>query len=387
MHKPSTCLILSAVVVASLVSAPSSLAQSTTTSPPGYETTAGSSTCIYLGRYSDGRFQMADGELKGKAMAISRIDFRMDNRNHTTATGMGKSWTRVILDMSETSVAEMSLTWDKNNLTTPSRVFDARMTWPTVTGRPSSTPWGHVAFPFKNVWVYTGKNDMLADYQFHGGTLANSARWTGSNTSYYYMDGIPNQDYISGSGTYMPTSANNCNDSALSSTTGAYTYGYATAFHEWYTTYTYRDKLRLYWYSYYTAPDKPVVLALGIGNGNTAGFDMGANCHRLYLDTSKPYVLTTSTTQNTTSAYSNPNQIIIPWLNTWQGLRFHVQGAWADSKTGAFSLTRARSLVVPGYPTSPLKKRTLFHYNATLGYGLGPYSAYTALSLPLFTFR
>jgi len=363
------------------------LAQSTTTSPPGHLTTAGSGYSIYLGRYADGRYQVADGELRGKVLTMSQIDFRLDNRSHTTTTATGHSWTRVTLDMSDTDVASMSVTYDDNILSTPTRVFDNNMTWPTVTGRPSSTPWGHVAFPFTRTWVYTGRADMLTDFRFSGGTLANRRAWTGSSNAYYYFDGIPNQDAISGSGTYMPTASSSCNDSAITTTSGAYTYGYATAFHEWYTTYTYRDKLRLYWYSYNTAPGKPVIHVFGLGNGNTAGFNMGARCHSLYLDTSKPYLLTSRTANEATNAYSGANQIIIPWEKTWQGLTFHVQGAWADSKTSLFSLTRARSFVVPGYPTALLKKRFLFHYLPASATGIGPYTTRTALPLPRITYK
>lgn len=363
------------------------LAQSTITSPPGYVSTAGNNTSYYLGRYADGRYQMADGELRGRVLSMSQIDFRLDSRSHTTATAAGRSWSRVTLDMSDTDVAEMSLSWDENNLSTPTRVFDSSMNWPAVTGQPSSTPWGHVAFAFARTWVYTGQKDMLADYQFRGGTLENSALWTGSSNSYYYLDGMTSEDVTTGSGTYMPTSANTCNDSAMTVSTGAYAIGIANAFHAYYSTYTYRDKLRLYWYSYYTAPDKPVVHALGLGSGNAAGFDMGARCQRLHLDATKPFVLTTHKTDTSGSGYSGVTEIIIPWLNTWQGLTFHVQGAWADSSSGLFSLTRARSFVVPAYPTATLKKRMLFHYNLEVSTGIGPYSTYVALTLPRITYR
>jgi len=363
------------------------LAQSTITSPPGYLTTAGSNVSVYLGRYADGRYQVADGELRGKALTMSQIDFRLDNRSHTTATASGRSWSRVTLDMSDTDVAAMSVTYDDNTLSTPTRVFDNKMTWPTVTGRPGSTPWGHVAFPFTRAWVYTGKHDMLTDFRFAGGTLANSRAWTGSSAVAYYFDGIPNQDARSGGGAYMPPAANNCNDSALTATTGAYAYGIAHVFHLYHTTYTYRDKLRLYWYSYYTAPGKPVVHAFGLGSGNTAGFNMGARCHRLYLDTSQPFLLIPRTADETTTAYSGATQILIPWEKTWQGITFHLQGAWADSSTSAFSLTRARSFSVPAYPTAILKKRFLFHYLPARTTGVGPYSTYTALPLPRITYK
>ena len=364
------------------------LAQGTTTSPAGFLTTAGNSYGYYLGRYSDGRYQVADGELRGKSLAMTRIDFRLDpNRSYGTTTGMGRTWSRVTLDMCDTDVAEMTNIWEDNILSTQTRVFDGPMTWATASTRPISTPWGHVAFPFKAMWVYTGKNDMLAEYGFSRGTLANSARWVGSHSSLYYLDNVLNRDSVTGSGSYMPTASSTCNDSAISSTSGAYTYGYATTFHVNYTTYTYKDKLRLYWYSYYTAPSKPVIHAFGLGAGNRAGIDIGAQCHRLYLDASKPFVLTTRMTAESTNSFSGANQVIIPWESVWQGRTFHVQGAWMDSATNRFSLTRARSFVVPGYPNAILKKRTLFHYIPLNGTGIGPYSTTTSLTLPRITYR
>lgn len=364
------------------------LAQGTTTSPAGYLTTAGNSYSYYLGRYASGRYQMGDGELKGKPLAITRIDFRLDpGRTYGIGHGMGRTWSRVTLAMSDTDVGEMTNDWGDNILSTPTRVFDGKMTWATVSGRPSSTPWGHVSFPFTSAWVYTGKNDMLADYVFTHGRLANSGAWAGSASRFYYFDNLLNRDFVLGPGSYMPTASNTCNDSAITRTVGAYTYGHATAFHVNHSTYTYRDKLRLYWFSYYTAPAKPVVHAFGVGPGNSTGINIGARCHRLYLDTSKPFLLITRTTAESTTAYSGANQIIIPWENVWQGRRFHVQGAWTDSSTGLFSLTRARSFVVPAYPTETLKKRTLFTYLPLNTIGVGPYSTTTSLTLPRLTHR
>ena len=191
------------------------LAQSTATSPTGWTTTAGDRFPNYLGRYATGRYQVGDGELKGKAIVISQIDLRLDNRTYGTTTGMGRTFKRATLDMSETNINEMTGNWDKNMLRTPTRVFDSSMTWASQNGRPTSTPWGHVSFPFKSAWTYSGQNGMLRDYTFTGGTLTNGdTRWTGNRSSLYYFDGVYNQDFLTGPGTYMPTSGNTCNDSA-----------------------------------------------------------------------------------------------------------------------------------------------------------------------------
>ncbi len=190
-----------------------------------------------------------------------------------------------------------------------------------------------------------------------------------------------------GTGTYMPVSDGGCNDSAITLTTGARAYGVATTYHVNYSTRAYRDKLRLQWYSYYTAPGKPVFQAVGLGAGNTAGLDIGARCNRLYLDATKPFLLLSKTAQNTAQAYSGPTEIITPWENRFAGIALHVQAAWADSRSGLFSLTRARSFVLPGYPTRALKKRMAYRYTPELGNAIGPVAWSSSLPLPRLTHK
>jgi hypothetical protein len=363
------------------------LAQNTTTSPIGLETAGGDHFSYWMGRYADGRFQVGDGELRNKALTITQIDFRIDNRSYGPTTGTSRTWTRVTVDMSETEVERLSQNWVLNATSTPTRVFDSRMTWATINGRPTFQPWGQISFPFKTAWFYSGKTDMLRDYWFRGGTLANAAPWSGSTSALYYLDGVTNPDSTTGTGSYMPAADSRCNDSAVTLATGAYAYGVANTYNVNYSTNTYRDKLRVRWYSYYTAPDKPVFQVVGVGVGNTAGVEIGARCNRLYVDLSKPYLLLSKTAQNTAEAYSGPTEIITPWETRLQGLAFHVQAAWADSRSGLFSLTRARSFVVPGYPTQPLKKRMAFRYSPESGNAIGPIAWSASLPLPRLTHK
>jgi len=363
------------------------LAQNTTTSPIGLELTNGNYFSYYFGRYAEGRYQVADGELRNKALSITQIDFRLDARSYGTTTGTSRTWTRVTVDISEADVERLSQNWVLNATSTPTRVFDSRMTWATVNGRPTSQPWGHISFPFKTAWFYSGKTDMLRDYWFRGGTLANAVRWSGSASALYYLDGVTNPDSTTGSGTYMPVADTRCNDSAVTLTTGALAYGSANVYNVNYSTNTYRDKLRVRWYSYYTAPQKPVLQVIGVGVGNTVGLEIGARCNRLHVDLSKPYLLLSKTTQNTAQASSGTTEIITPWESRLQGLAFHTQAAWADSQSGLFSLTRARSFVVPGYPTQPLKKRMAFRYDPESGNAIGPVAWSSSLPLPRLTHK
>ena len=171
-------------------------AQGAITSPAGGLTIEGQHYAYYLGRYADARYQFADGENKGKASAITEVRYRLDNRAHTTSTAMGRSWSNVTLQMSEMANFEtMSNTWSQNISGTQTTVFSAKADWDSQTGTPMIKPdiWGgmkgKLRFPFTKPWVYTGKSDMLLDYAFTGGTLANASTWSGSTSRYYYLDG------------------------------------------------------------------------------------------------------------------------------------------------------------------------------------------------------
>ena len=75
--------------------------------------------------------------------------------------------------------ASRSTTFSKNFLTTPVQVFSASVTWPKISGNPTTNPatfTSTYAFPFKSPWPYSGQNDAGLDYQFSGGTMANNAR-------------------------------------------------------------------------------------------------------------------------------------------------------------------------------------------------------------------
>ena len=98
------------------------LGQGTVTSPKGYVTAEGGRFSYYFGRYAEGRYQVGDGELRNKALAITQIDFRLDNRGYASTTGTGRTWNRVTVDMSETDVELLSQNWILNATSTPTGV-------------------------------------------------------------------------------------------------------------------------------------------------------------------------------------------------------------------------------------------------------------------------
>ncbi len=361
------------------------------TTPPGGLTQEGAQYGYILGRYQNMRMQQADDMHRNKATVINEIAFRQDNRNHTSFTAMGRTWSSVKLNMSEqTNFSTMSRTFATNVGASATTVFNNQWTWPTQVGTPLLKPdiWGglkgQLRVPFTKPWIYTGKNSILADYTFNNGKLANGyTLWTGTRASSYYMD----SEYINtfskrGGIERVPAFAQipKCNDSAITTTTGAYTYGYSYTYGAISSTITLRNKLLLYHYSYYTAPNAPVIHALGLG-GSKTGVNLGANCNPLYVDLSKLTILMTfktlPTVNNRPIGNSGTMGWLVPWAKGLANLDLWIQAAWLDSKTKAFSLTSATHVTLPnGLPPSKLPAyKSLYRYDTTSTTGFGPYTS------------
>lgn len=372
------------------------LAQGVTT-PQGGLTLEGTQYAYYLGRYADGRFQFVDGEhTGGKAFVITEIGYRLDNRSHTTSTAMGRSWSNVTLNMSETSKYDtLGATFASNITSTPQLVFNNKADWDSQIGAPLLKPdiWGglrgKLRFPFTAPWTYTAKSDMLLDYSFTGGALLNGAPWSGSSAWSYYLDGENvSTSSMSGLSERPVTRANPpCNDASVTYTSignNAYVYANAYTYGANSSTITQRNKLLVSHYSYYTAPNAPVVHVLGIGS-QTLGIDAAARCNKLHVNMNLPYfMIPMRTIKGNTSNYSGSMGYLVPWEAAMSRFQMHMQAAWVDSVTGAFSLTEPVNLRLPvSLPPSQLPRRKLAYgyTGATSNYVTSslyaqPYTAY-----------
>ena len=364
-------------------------AQGSITTPPGGLKTEGASRGSSFGRYANARHQNIDNVHKGKAYTITEVAFRLDNWNHSRFTAMGRTWSNVKLNVAETDFSKATNSWAANvGTATPSTVYNTKADWPTQTGFPIIKPdvWGGLAaklrFPFSKPWVYTGKNAMLLDYTFSGGSMANNAAWgtttTGSSPSFsYYLDSEYQSTYSKSSSiTRLPATRINCNDSAMTRTTGAYLYAYGTTYGPESSTITYRNKLVFQHYSYYTAPKATVIHALGLA-GTTAGVNVGAKCNKLYVDLSKPNILMPFRTLNNTSGQSGTMGWLLPWNSAFANATVYMQGAWSDSQSKQLALTQAIQVTLPnGVPAAELPEFTsVYRYDTTSTTGFGPYRA------------
>ncbi|MHC4513834.1 MAG: hypothetical protein ACYS5W_09065, partial [Planctomycetota bacterium] len=197
----------------------------------------------------------------------------------------------------------------------------------------------------------------------------------GSTAGNYYCDRQSGGTSAYGGGTYVPSSRPPCNDSAITTTTGAYMYGYCYVYSTAYSTTSYRDKVRVYNYSYYTAPGANVAAAFS-PFPNPAGVNIGAICNKLYFDASKPFHLIMRPAANSSSANTSSHattNLLFPWNPVYAGVPIMMQSAWDDSKTKYFSLTAGRSFTIPSYPT-PLTWKYVYKLSTSTTLS-GPFTA------------
>ncbi|MHC4078560.1 MAG: hypothetical protein ACYST0_09005, partial [Planctomycetota bacterium] len=357
------------------------MAQTQMSSPDGNLTKEGSSFCRYFGPYAGGRQQFATGDLEGKSVMLTETAYRLDNRDHTLDTTMGRQWTNVRLMASECGIdainVKLTSEWAKNSVTTPVEVFSGAVEWPTQVGYPSASSsvpaaWGgrknRLRFPFKAPWSYTGKGGILLDYAFSGGELSDpNLPWGGASYKSYYLDSASVATSFSGALTYF---GGTCMDSAQTRT--AYTSVSVATYALNHPTATNRGKLSFSYFSGYTAPSAPVIGVLAAG-GNTAGVDLGA-CNKLYLDLTKPSLYTVAKAGSGSAFYFGPTTLVA-WKAGFAGKEIWGQTAWSDSKTAAFTLTRARRGIIPSGLPPTIKRGMVWHYDKSQVSGFDPTDA------------
>jgi hypothetical protein len=341
------------------------LAQGTLVSPSTLATVEGNGGAHYLLGYCGSRFQFAEGELRGSSQLFTEVAFRLDYRNHTPETAMGRKWTEVTLNVDHTDWTQMTPVFAENQLTTPMEVFRAAYDVPSVDGTPSVKPTpfgGKYAFPFSNPYPYNGTDDLLLDFVFLGGTLANSAAWDCGNLVPYYLDG--NNDtttYISARTTYPVTGPNPpCRDSAIVQNYNAYTFADLMVHGITHPNVMLREKTSFEMYSYYTAPNARIISAIGFA-GIRTGVDVGARCNLLYLNWDAPAFFVARTTVDS-RGFSSAYDVVAPWDPKMANMQVWVQTAWDDSKLNFFSLTQAMMVEMPSELPTPRRMVCTYSY-------------------------
>ncbi|MCB9869631.1 MAG: hypothetical protein H6837_07220 [Planctomycetes bacterium] len=233
-------------------------------------------------------------------MTISEVRFRADYRSHTTSTGPGKSWSNVILSCGKGDFDSFGSTFASNRQSTLTMCFSGSVTWPTLSGNPPTSPdvWGGSTgayrFPFTTNYAHDGTADLLMEYEFAGGTLANNLAWGTTTSRTYYLDsfGLATDAALPQTTAYIPSTRldNNsagvttrCNDGEHGTTTsGSYIFASAIAYGGKYGVLNYQNKVVFYHYSYFTGYETPTIHAISSAKNDT-GVDLNTGCNKLHL--------------------------------------------------------------------------------------------------------
>jgi hypothetical protein len=384
---------------ACLVTTTSLWAQGTLVSPPALTTVEGGNRAYAFLYYSNARHQHAEGELRGKALSLTEVAWRLDYSNHTTGTSQGRTWSKVTLSLADTDWTQMTRTYTKNQLSTPVEVFNSALTIPPASGTPLFKPdnfggsgflAGKFKIPFTSPYSYSGSRDLLLDWMFLGGKMANGATWTTSRSYQYYLDGhVPMTTYTSPRPYYPAKEPNpRCRDSAIVGNWSAHTYATLVVHGITHSNLSYRDNAQFSMYSRYTAPNARIITAIAFA-GVPAGVNIGAHCNLLYANLNLPWLaLGRLADRNGHSAtWTSP---LVPWTPGMANVPIWVQTAWEDSKLKVFSLTRAMRVVMPADKPRPRRLVVLYHYDPTRTTGNGPYlnsSAYAWMPITRYTHK
>lgn len=369
-------ILLSCALIAAPV-----VAQSSFTSPNGFLNTEGTHSSYGVGYYKEGRYQFVDGELRGSALALTSVAFRPDSRKHTSGTGMGRTFASCKVSMAEGDFGTIDRTFSTNYVGTPTVVFNGKMSWSTlttITAKPA--PWNsQLTFPLGKTFNYSGKQDLVTDFDMRGGALANGlTTWTGSRWVAYYVDAHRYANVVSGKVSSHPARVNQCADSSLNQRYGAYTGSRLSIYGPTYSRADLRNRVSYTVFSWYTAPRKPYIIAVSI-EGNGTGTEIGARCNKLYVGFNSFYFSVRNLQAGANGNSGNLN-FTVPYRSIFTGARVWAQTAYADSKTNRFSLTAASDVTVPAFPQD--KKRAMI-YTSRPGDVSGSWPSYGGLYNPI----
>jgi hypothetical protein len=325
-------------------------AQGTLSSPPGYlgqESASGIAPySMLLGGYPAQRFQLADGNLRGFNLALTRVELRRDTQPGFASTG--RSWTNVTLQAGETDLSGFGKGFTQNRLGRMTTVFTAAVRWPPPDGlstRPA--PWGTtgLAFPFTAPVVYSGQRDLLLEYVFAGGRLDNGNTWSPGSLRSYYLDGISGTHHAVSQSRFFGSTECRDSDQQNGAVQRLYLLSHAQS------SPSHPDRFSHYQESYNTAARLPVLAGIGIA-GNSAGTSIGT-CNRLYVT-----LLAVFAQVADSDGFARMSLGSAPYVSAFVGSSIWAQSAWADSRTQALKLTNAAQATIVAQP-QPLTWRSM----------------------------
>ena len=338
-----------------------SIAQTTyKTSPNGLLTTEGYQSAYIFGECQAARMMFFDGEMRNNVMVMKEVALRHDyrkynNNNGNSNSGQGRNWSSVTLNLSYCDHTNISHTFSNNSTNTPALVFSASVTFPVMSGFPTTKPasWD-LKFPFSQAWINNGSGDICLDFDFNGGVLANNGRWSTSWYQTYRTDADNLGD--SAGGTYA-IHGTGCTDSTQ--TNAAQSAVFTNVYSSRYPTVSYQNKYRISTRTSYTSPGKIVVHAVSLFGSATGTNFPGVSCEKVFIDLTQPFFLFPLTAGTGTYVNAAIDFPLIPYNANLAGVPFWVQGAWDNTANGALMFTYAERTELPPMPS--IKKRYMIY--------------------------
>ena len=326
--------------VAALLGAPL-CSQNHLITPPTGTNVDGNDACSIFAWAANQKHRFMDYAHNGTARSIKSVMFRADYRDHKA---IGRTWNNVKLLAGHGDYG--SIQYNKSTAfkltSTPTTVFDAKWSFPALSGKPALNPaqWGGVQgslrFRYSTPFQYGGKDAMFLEFQFSGGVAANNQAWVGNTPKgfEYYLDSMSQADWRGTPGKGG----------------GGTVYGNTkTCFDSWFTkapaslsmSLTGTTQIELGIKTIYTSPVDPVIYGLSL-TGSPTGVPIGAGCNRLHLST--PLILLPQAApRNSTGSAS----VLLKGTRQAGMKEFWAQAGWADSKSRQFKLTNAEKIGQP----------------------------------------
>ena len=355
-------------------------AQTYVTSPVDFDTREGDTYGYGLGAFPDGRYMALDGGFRGQPMTLKGTAYRCDDQSYTTAGGAGRNWQSVELWVSECDTANRSATYSANPTTTPTRVFQAPVSWPDLLGKPLYRPatWS-IQFPFQTNFAYTGQQDLCLDYRFAGGVLSNSGTWSSSLNSVltYRKDSeTATAVHETRSDTFgkWGTMFGACSDRGSRTTNGAYLRLIAKYYGAGYATSGFRDRLTFVQDGFDFGVSTPVVTALGFKLDRVGIPLPGVTCNNLHIDLSLPmiwYRQITSISGTLPRLTFGTGSTGVPANPSFEGFELVTQAAWNDTRNKQLLLSAAAQIHLPSRPVE-FKRWAIYGPSTTAADGIRP---------------
>jgi hypothetical protein len=352
----STTLLCATTILGATV-ASATTAQSATTTPRAiYASQEGGAAGYMFGNWATARYEFADGNHTAKAFAIKEIAYRHDYRMNFNGVANGRSWSNVKLSMSRCDYAKVDKVYYNNPTSAPTLVFNKAVVWPTQANIPTKRPQPWIMrFPFATAWAKKANTDILLDYVFTGGRLANNRAWGKLNIGYWLDSFTARQFSCAARVTYGKSATQGgCPDGGNTSTWGASTSLRVCTYPPTYPNTSLRNKVVIAGGGSSYGKSSTVATLLGFRGLPTGVAFPGVTCNRIHIDTTLPTLLSVQKT----SAFSTnlaPITFGLPggvatYRPAYAGAELIAQSAWSDTKSGAMRISSAAASYVPLAP-------------------------------------